>query len=372
MGRRYIALPDAKIRQIQQMMLQNHHYLGRVDGDYQDQTKKAVMWYQQELQKKGLYKGKIDGLWGDQTEAAYQRDLHQGNFPKINLRTYAQPAQPLPKSGNMPWVQNGTRYVTKTTPKGKPQPKPQTRPQPKPQAQPAPTQHPNVNIPTGNVLQYAPQPQQQGYMPWPQGDRYVMKQVPPKYPNHPLAKKLVRPGCATGTEDCARYRNVKLRNYGINLWGDAWQEGGTPVFNGFQHSGVAKPRAYNERAVQNYNEAASEAVKQFDATTLDPSKVYTVNMYFRGSRAQPRAFKYGENGMTGTHTGILIYKDGDWYVNHNIHGIDYEEPFSTLQGKNTGKRYGVTAISDPSQVASQKNGGRLNLNRPYVRYFKEI
>ena len=48
---RYTALPDAKIRQIQQMMLQNYHYVGRVDGDYQDQTKKAVMWYQQELQK---------------------------------------------------------------------------------------------------------------------------------------------------------------------------------------------------------------------------------------------------------------------------------------------------------------------------------
>lgn len=308
---RYTALPDAKIRQIQQMLQNKRLYLGRVDGDYQDQTKKAVMWYQQNLQRKGLYKGQINGLWDNQTEAAYQKDA-RGNLPK------------------------------------------------------------------GNVLSYAPQPQNQPDLPWPRPQVYVMrhpkpKPVPKKYPNHPLAKNLACPGDATGTDDCAKYRNEKLRAYGINLWGNAWQEGGTPVFNGFVHSGITKPKVYDRRAVQKYNEAASEAVlRQFKSQTLDPTKVYTVNMYYRGSPAQQTAFRDGENSMTGTHTGILIYKDGDWYVNHNIHGKDYEEKFTTLQGRNTGKRYGVTAISDPSSAGKKKNGGKLNLNRPYVTYFKEI
>lgn len=310
MGRRYTTLPDAKIRQIQQMLQNNHLYIGRVDGDYQDATRHAVMSYQQNLRRKGLYKGSINGLWDNQTEAAYQQDIQ-----KVSPNTFAQ------------------------------------------------------NL---------PQPQKQSVLPWPRPHvpNYVMKRPPQPKPvpkDHLLVKNLVCPGGKAGTDDCARYRNMKLRDYGINLWGNAWQEGGTPVFNGFVHSGITKPKVYDRNAVQKYNEAASEAVlKQFKSQTLNPSKVYTVNMYYRGSPAQKTAFNTGENSMTGTHTGILIYKNGDWYVNHNIHGKVYEEKFTTLQGRNTGKRYGVTAISDPSSAGKRKNGGKLNLNRPYVTYFAEI
>jgi len=313
MGRRYTTLPDAKIRQIQQMLQNNHLYIGRVDGDYQDATRHAVMSYQQNLRRKGLYKGNINGLWDNQTEAAYQQDIQ-----KVSSNTFAQ---------------------------------------------------------------QLPQPQKQSVLPWPRPHvpNYIMKRppqpkpVPKKYPDHPLARNLVCNNGTTDTDQCAKYRNNMLKKYGINAWGNAWQEGGTPVFNGFVHSGITKPKVYDRNAVQKYNEAASEAVlRQFKSQTLDPSKVYTVNMYYRGSEAQPIAFRDGENSMTGTHTGLLIYKNGDWYVNHNIHGTVHEEKFTKLQGRNTGKRYGVTAISDPSSAGKRKNGGKLNLNRPYVTYFAEI
>lgn len=308
---RYTALPDAKIRQIQQLLQKKRLYLGRVDGDYQDLTKNAVRAYQQRLRQQGIYKGPINGLWDNQTETAYKQDIYT-NIPRTNLRP--EVAAQAQKKPALPW--------------------------------------PAVVYPN-----------------------YVMK-APPKpktYPNHPLSKMLVCNNGAAETDECAKYRNNMLHKYGINLWGNAWQEGGTPVFNGFVHSGVAKPKVYNQRDVEKYNEAASDAVlRQFKSKTLDPSKVYTVNMYFRGSKAQRLAYDTGENSMTGTHTGILIYKNGDWYVNHNIHGKVHEDKFTAIQGRSTGKPYGVTAISDPFSAGKYKNGGRLNLNRTYVTYFKEI
>lgn len=214
-------------------------------------------------------------------------------------------------------------------------------------------------------------PQKQKIVPWTpaKNDSKKHPSQPKKYPDHPLAKKLVCNGGNAGTGECAQYRNQILRKNGYNLWGNAWQEGGTPVFNGYDHIKITKPTVYNRSEIAKYNEAASEAVyKLFDSKTLNPSKVYTVNMYYRGSPAQQEAFRDGENNMTGTHTGILIYKNGDWYVNHNIHGVVHEDKFTSLQGKNTHTRYGVTAISDPSQVASRKFGGTLS--RPYVIYFR--
>ena len=308
---RYTALPDAKIRQIQQMLQSKRLYLGRVDGDYQDLTKNAVRAYQQRLRQQGIYKGPINGLWDNQTETAFRQDIH-------------------------------------------------------------------TNVPRSVVSQTFKQSQNSTDLPWPISQVTVMRPPKPKpvlkrYPDHPLARNLVCNNGTTDTDQCAKYRNNMLKKYGINAWGNAWQEGGTPVFNGFVHSGVTKPKVYDRNAVQKYNEAASEAVlRQFKSQTLDPSKVYTVNMYYRRSEAQPIAFRDGENSMTGTHTGLLIYKNGDWYVNHNIHGTVHEEKFTKLQGRNTGKRYGVTAISDPSSAGKRKNGGKLNLNRPYVTYFAEI
>ena len=308
---RYTALPDAKIRQIQQMLQNKRLYLGRVDGDYQDLTKNAVRAYQQRLRQQGIYKGPINGLWDNQTETAFRQDIHTNVPRSVVSQTFKQSQN----STDLPWS------ISQVTVMRPPKPKP----------------------------------------------------VPKKYPDHPLARNLVCNNGTTDTDQCAKYRNNMLKKYGINAWGNAWQEGGTPVFNGFVHSGITKPKVYDRNAVQKYNEAASEAVlRQFKSQTLDPSKVYTVNMYYRGSEAQPIAFRDGENSMTGTHTGLLIYKNGDWYVNHNIHGTVHEEKFTKLQGRNTGKRYGVTAISDPSSAGKRKNGGKLNLNRPYVTYFAEI
>lgn len=308
---RYTALPDAKIRQIQQMLQNKRLYLGRVDGDYQDLTKNAVRAYQQRLRQQGIYKGPINGLWDNQTETAFRQDVHTNVPRSVVSQTFKQSQN----STDLPWP------ISQVTVMRPPKPKP----------------------------------------------------VPKKYPDHPLARNLVCNNGTTDTDQCAKYRNNMLKKYGINAWGNAWQEGGTPVFNGFVHSGITKPKVYDRNAVQKYNEAASEAVlRQFKSQTLDPSKVYTVNMYYRGSEAQPIAFRDGENSMTGTHTGLLIYKNGDWYVNHNIHGTVHEEKFTKLQGRNTGKRYGVTAISDPSSAGKRKNGGKLNLNRPYVTYFAEI
>lgn len=308
---RYTALPDAKIRQIQQMLQSKRLYLGRVDGDYQDLTKNAVRAYQQRLRQQGIYKGPINGLWDNQTETAFRQDIHTNVPRSVVSQTFKQSQN----STDLPWS------ISQVTVMRPPKPKP----------------------------------------------------VPKRYPDHPLTRNLVCNNGTTDTDQCAKYRNNMLKKYGINAWGNAWQEGGTPVFNGFVHSGITKPKVYDRNAVQKYNEAASEAVlRQFKSQTLDPSKVYTVNMYYRGSEAQPIAFRDGENSMTGTHTGLLIYKNGDWYVNHNIHGTVHEEKFTKLQGRNTGKRYGVTAISDPSSAGKRKNGGKLNLNRPYVTYFAEI
>lgn len=308
---RYTALPDAKIRQIQQMLQNKRLYLGRVDGDYQDLTKNAVRAYQQRLRQQGIYKGPINGLWDNQTETAFRQDIHTNVPRSVVSQTFKQSQN----STDLPWP------ISQVTVMRPPKPKP----------------------------------------------------VPKRYPDHPLARNLVCNNGTTDTDQCAKYRNNMLKKYGINAWGNAWQEGGTPVFNGFVHSGITKPKVYDRNAVQKYNEAASEAVlRQFKSQTLDPTKVYTVNMYYRGSEAQPIAFRDGENSMTGTHTGLLIYKNGDWYVNHNIHGTVHEEKFTKLQGRNTGKRYGVTAISDPSSAGKRKNGGKLNLNRPYVTYFAEI
>lgn len=52
-----------------------------------------------------------------------------------------------------------------------------------------------------------------------------------------------------------------------------------------------------------------------------------------------------KEALSGTHTGILSYQDGQWVVTHNIHGTIHEEPFVKLQ--NSRGKYGVTAIFSP-------------------------
>jgi len=48
--------------------------------------------------------------------------------------------------------------------------------------------------------------------------------------------------------------------------------------------------------------------KNFDTSTLDPNKIYTVNMYYKGSKKLDEAYKDTDgNGLRGTHTGNLYY-----------------------------------------------------------------
>lgn len=151
-------------------------------------------------------------------------------------------------------------------------------------------------------------------------------------------------GDKVDTTECATWSNGTLRNLNYLISGHAWSLNDVDtLYNGYD--GLSKPETYDKAEVQKYNQAATDAVlKGFKSDTLDKSQPYVVNMFYRGSKAQERAFNEGK-GVTGTHTGILSYKDGQWVVTHNIHGTIHEEPFLALQ--NSKGNYGVTAIYAP-------------------------
>lgn len=146
------------------------------------------------------------------------------------------------------------------------------------------------------------------------------------------------------TDQCAAWSNGTLRGLDYLISGNAWNLNDVDtLYNGYE--GLKKPATYNREAIQKYNSAATDSVYTgFDSKSLDKSKPYVVNMFYRGSPAQELAFKEGR-GVTGTHTGILSYKNGKWVVTHNIHGTIHEEPFIQLQ--NSKGKYGVTAIFSP-------------------------
>lgn len=151
-------------------------------------------------------------------------------------------------------------------------------------------------------------------------------------------------GDRVNTDQCAAWSNGTLRGLDYLISGNAWNLNDVDtLYNGYE--GLKKPATYNREAIQKYNSAATDSVYTgFDSKSLDKSKPYVVNMFYRGSPAQELAFKEGR-GVTGTHTGILSYKNGKWVVTHNIHGTIHEEPFIQLQ--NSKGKYGVTAIFSP-------------------------
>lgn len=152
-------------------------------------------------------------------------------------------------------------------------------------------------------------------------------------------------GSRADTDQCAKFANDYVRSQGYMQNGDAWNSSGiSTVFSGYD--GLERPSAYDAAAVAAYNNAASDNVlKNFDSSTLDPERLYTVNMYFRGSPYQEEAFNNGTKDRTGTHTGYLQNQDGQWYVVHNIHGKVHIDPFSSIQGG--GRGWGVTGIYAP-------------------------
>lgn len=139
-----------------------------------------------------------------------------------------------------------------------------------------------------------------------------------------------------------------MRDNGYITYGNAWNLKNVDVlYNGYK--GMKKPAEYDRKAIERYNHAAADSVyKNFDSTTLDKSKPYSVNMFYNGSPAQERAYEQGDN-VTGTHTGLLTFNPSQnkWYVTHNIHGTIHQDLFVPLQ---SGKgKYGVTAIYEPRE-----------------------
>lgn len=154
-------------------------------------------------------------------------------------------------------------------------------------------------------------------------------------------------GQAASTDQCAQFQNNFLRNQNYAISGDAWALNGVnEIFSGY--SGVA-PASYDKESYMRYNRAATDNVyKNFDSNILDKDKPYVVNMYYATSPQQANALKYGHVNSKGTHTGILTYENGKWWVTHNIHGTVHREPFVNLQ--NSKGSYGVTAIFEPREA----------------------
>lgn len=160
------------------------------------------------------------------------------------------------------------------------------------------------------------------------------------------ALEKVRAGSRAGTNECAAWSNRFLRKNGYLISGNAWSLNDVDLeYSGYK--GLNKPESYKESAVRQYNSSASDNIyRNFDSNSLDKDDVYVVNMYYRGSPSQRKAYTQGR-GVTGSHTGILYFSPSNnkWVVKHNIHGTIYQEPFVQLQSGS--RKYGVTAIYSP-------------------------
>lgn len=175
-------------------------------------------------------------------------------------------------------------------------------------------------------------------------------------------------GQPLSTEECALFANQALRDAGYLAQGNAWNSKGSDIiFNGYNT--LQRPEQYDSLAVLNYNNAASDRVyKDFDSNTLDKSRPYMVNMYYKGSPYLKTAYEEGTQGRTGTHTGYLVHDGNQWNVVHNIHGKAHVDKFTNIQG---GKRkYGVTAVFAPRKNSllnniktrlGFRNGGTQNI-----------
>ena len=151
------------------------------------------------------------------------------------------------------------------------------------------------------------------------------------------------------TEQCAQWANDQHRSAGRELYGNAWNQTGSRILA----SGYSKNhRDVNIDDVNDlhlYNLEAAERFAQsgFDFSKLDPSKSYIAHMYYNTRTGKPspatqEAHRNGLNGITSTHVGVLKNVDGNWVVEHNIHGNVYRNNASDLMGTNY--QYGLTAI----------------------------
>lgn len=164
-----------------------------------------------------------------------------------------------------------------------------------------------------------------------------------------------------GVDGCAKYANDSLKAHkdakGRNLYshenigGHAWTrllagKNSRMVYSGYDSEEYDRDNFSNAASDARNFKAANKLLKEFDSKTLDPNKVYMVNMFYKGSPARRQAWQEAIGGTTGTHTGNLYFnKDTNrWHVSHNIHGTVYDDDFIKIQGSKG--RYGVTAIAE--------------------------
>lgn len=171
----------------------------------------------------------------------------------------------------------------------------------------------------------------------------------------------LKSGEQCGVDGCAQYANDALKKHvdskqrklysNKNIGGHAW----TRLTAGKQHKMIYSGYDSEDYDRNNFSNAVSDArnfkaadklLKEFKSSTLDPNKIYMVNMFYKGSPSRRQAWEEAQGGTTGTHTGNLYFnKDTNrWHVSHNIHGTIYDDDFIKIQGSKG--RYGVTAIAE--------------------------
>lgn len=151
------------------------------------------------------------------------------------------------------------------------------------------------------------------------------------------------------TQECAQFANDQLRASGIHMpSGNAWSQAGSVVYNGYANT-TPKVAPTTVSGQMNHGYAATrDLYKNFDVNGLDKSKVYTVNMWYKGSPNVSKAYADDDkNNIFGTHTGNLYWDGKKWAVQHNIHGTIHNDAYANLG--NIGGRYGITAIQDPNK-----------------------
>lgn len=156
-----------------------------------------------------------------------------------------------------------------------------------------------------------------------------------------------RNGQTCNTKECAAFSNQYMRDNGYTIYGNAWNlKNADLLYSGYNTDD--RPFFFNKEKVEQYNyDAADKFYKEFDSKSLDKSKMYAVNMFYKGSPKLRTAFRNGRDNIAGTHTGYLKYNNATnrWNVVHNIHGKLHVDDFINLQ--NSRGKYGVTAVFSP-------------------------
>lgn len=124
-------------------------------------------------------------------------------------------------------------------------------------------------------------------------------------------------------KECAKWSNDYLQGLGFSIYGDAWTRTNNKklkkIVSGYDVK--KKPKKYSEEAYDEYINNASDSVKKvFDTKLLNPKKNYIVGLQYKNSVVKKHAFKHGSKGEVQTHTGHLVFDNGQWYVDHNVGG----------------------------------------------------